>query len=426
MLAKVRGKYIAFMEGFWAVGYVLSGAISFFVLPYLGWRWVFVVVGSLSLVVLLVRRGMPESPQRVVKVAAAPGQPFGMRELAAQIARLQEADGPADDHVGQAFEALTTAGSECSCIVLIVDGAEALLPETLRFIQLACEMQPRLQVLLAAQPEFEDCLEDREFAVLRGRLAPTLVLGGLSENEAAAFVVHRLRAAGLAGKAPVADNTLKMLVSYGMGNPGRIGAVLDRALAAKQRQAPDLISVVQHGQRARAEAGALRAGSTHVVQRSRPDERVAQSASTSPGHRRSYRRAWAVAMLGLTGGVGLAVAIAASGARVQRDQITAVSAGSVTASSAGGPADVAQASPAATSPTNPTHPEAGPVSTLPDDPAVSTRPEARATVFVTAPARVGLPPDTTAGDGASYPGGTRPVTPSSNPTSGARAPGGCI
>ena len=61
--ANVRGKYIAFMEGFWAIGYVLSGAISYFILPYLGWRWAFVVVGLLSGVVLLVRRSMPESPR---------------------------------------------------------------------------------------------------------------------------------------------------------------------------------------------------------------------------------------------------------------------------------------------------------------------------------------------------------------------------
>ena len=61
--ADVRGKYIAFMEGFWAVGYVLSGAISFFVLPHLGWRWAFAIVGSLSLVVFAVRRSMPESPR---------------------------------------------------------------------------------------------------------------------------------------------------------------------------------------------------------------------------------------------------------------------------------------------------------------------------------------------------------------------------
>jgi len=77
--ANVRGKYIAFMEGFWAIAYVLSGAISFFVLPYLSWRWVFVVVGSLSPVVLLVRRGLPESPRwlaergRLTVQAIAPG-----------------------------------------------------------------------------------------------------------------------------------------------------------------------------------------------------------------------------------------------------------------------------------------------------------------------------------------------------------------
>ena len=61
--ANVRGKYIAFMEGFWAVGYVASGAISFFILPHFGWRAVFVAVGMLSLVVFVVRRGLPESPR---------------------------------------------------------------------------------------------------------------------------------------------------------------------------------------------------------------------------------------------------------------------------------------------------------------------------------------------------------------------------
>ncbi len=61
--ANVRGKYIAIMEGFWAVGFVLSGAISYFLLPYLGWRYVFVAVGLLSGVVFLVRRSIPESPR---------------------------------------------------------------------------------------------------------------------------------------------------------------------------------------------------------------------------------------------------------------------------------------------------------------------------------------------------------------------------
>jgi MFS transporter, putative metabolite:H+ symporter len=61
--AKVRAKYIAYMEGFWAIGFVISGLIAYLVLPFAGWRWVFVVVGLLSLVVFWVRRSLLESPR---------------------------------------------------------------------------------------------------------------------------------------------------------------------------------------------------------------------------------------------------------------------------------------------------------------------------------------------------------------------------
>jgi MFS transporter, putative metabolite:H+ symporter len=61
--AKVRAKYIAFMEGFWAVGFVISGMIAYFLLPVAGWRWVFVVVGCLSIAVFWVRRSLVESPR---------------------------------------------------------------------------------------------------------------------------------------------------------------------------------------------------------------------------------------------------------------------------------------------------------------------------------------------------------------------------
>lgn len=61
--ASVRAKYIAFMEGFWAVGFIISGGIAYFVLPLAGWRWVFVVVGLLAVAVFWVRRSLPESPR---------------------------------------------------------------------------------------------------------------------------------------------------------------------------------------------------------------------------------------------------------------------------------------------------------------------------------------------------------------------------
>ena len=61
--ARVRGRYVAFMEGFWAVGYVLSGAISYLLLPVLGWRAAFAAVGLLAVFVLVIRRSLPESPR---------------------------------------------------------------------------------------------------------------------------------------------------------------------------------------------------------------------------------------------------------------------------------------------------------------------------------------------------------------------------
>lgn len=64
--ADKRGFYISFMEGFWAVGFVISGILSYTVLPYLGWRGVFVAVGILSLVIFWVRRIIFESPRWLV------------------------------------------------------------------------------------------------------------------------------------------------------------------------------------------------------------------------------------------------------------------------------------------------------------------------------------------------------------------------
>lgn len=85
--ARVRGKYIAIMEGCWAIGYVLSGAISFFVLPVLGWRWAFVIVGLLSLVVLLVRRAMPESPRWLAETGRHAEAEAAVAAMEAEVAR---------------------------------------------------------------------------------------------------------------------------------------------------------------------------------------------------------------------------------------------------------------------------------------------------------------------------------------------------
>ena len=61
--AKVRGKYIALLEGFWPLGFILAGIVALLVVPIGGWRWVFVCTGLPAAYVLVIRRKVPESPR---------------------------------------------------------------------------------------------------------------------------------------------------------------------------------------------------------------------------------------------------------------------------------------------------------------------------------------------------------------------------
>ena len=61
--SKHRGKYIAWLEGFWPIGFVCCGVLSVILLPTLGWRALFAVQALLAIYVLVIRRRVPESPR---------------------------------------------------------------------------------------------------------------------------------------------------------------------------------------------------------------------------------------------------------------------------------------------------------------------------------------------------------------------------
>lgn len=63
MPAAERGRYVALLEGFWPIGFICAGILSYFILPFWGWRGVFVALGIPSVFVLIVRRAVPESPR---------------------------------------------------------------------------------------------------------------------------------------------------------------------------------------------------------------------------------------------------------------------------------------------------------------------------------------------------------------------------
>ena len=61
--AKSRGKYLGWLEGFWPIGFIISGVLALVIVPVFGWRSIFFVMAGCSLFALVIRRGVPESPR---------------------------------------------------------------------------------------------------------------------------------------------------------------------------------------------------------------------------------------------------------------------------------------------------------------------------------------------------------------------------
>ncbi|MDI7066547.1 MFS transporter, partial [Klebsiella pneumoniae] len=51
------------MDGFWPLGFITAGVVSYFVLPAFGWRTEFALLAIPAVFVLIVRRVVPESPR---------------------------------------------------------------------------------------------------------------------------------------------------------------------------------------------------------------------------------------------------------------------------------------------------------------------------------------------------------------------------
>jgi putative MFS transporter len=58
-----RGRMVALMDGFWPLGFITAGVVTYFVLPHANWRTVFALLAIPAVFVLVVRRLVPESPR---------------------------------------------------------------------------------------------------------------------------------------------------------------------------------------------------------------------------------------------------------------------------------------------------------------------------------------------------------------------------
>lgn len=125
---------------------------------------------------------LPELPPRLVRIHDPRPAQLGLDGLVAQALGRQGAEAPSEDDLVAVFELL--AGDHgANRALLVVDGAEQLSLQAVRYIQFACRSAPELQIIFAGAHAFRDLLADDEFAHLRRRLRPDILVPYLSDDD---------------------------------------------------------------------------------------------------------------------------------------------------------------------------------------------------------------------------------------------------
>lgn len=118
-------------------------------------------------------------------------------------------------------------------VVVIVDEAQNLSPETLEQVRLLTNLETAthklLQIILIGQPELRELLGREDLRQLAQRITGRYHLDPLSRDESAAYVKHRLKVAGSTSEifTPAA---LAELHQHSRGIPRLINIICDRAL----------------------------------------------------------------------------------------------------------------------------------------------------------------------------------------------------
>jgi general secretion pathway protein A len=118
-------------------------------------------------------------------------------------------------------------------VVVIVDEAQNLTPETLEQVRLLTNLETAsyklLQIILIGQPELREVLSRVELRQLAQRITGRYHLDPLSKAESAAYVTHRLKVAGASGEI-FTRSALSEVHRLSNGIPRIINVICDRAL----------------------------------------------------------------------------------------------------------------------------------------------------------------------------------------------------
>jgi type II secretory pathway predicted ATPase ExeA/LysM repeat protein len=136
------------------------------------------------------------------------------------------------DQFKEALVAESRAGRR---FVVVIDEAQNLSEATLEMVRLLTNFEtPKaklLQVVLAGQPQLSEKLSKATLVQLRQRISTICRLEPLSAEETIAYIDHRLRLAGYAGKPLFSEAALKLIGEASHGIPREINNLCFNALS---------------------------------------------------------------------------------------------------------------------------------------------------------------------------------------------------
>ncbi|MEC5386689.1 AAA family ATPase [Uliginosibacterium sp. H3] len=136
----------------------------------------------------------------------------------------------------QIEEALIARYAEGRRVVTIIDEAHAMPQESLEQVRLLSNLESAnrklLQIVLFGQTELDELLALREMRSLHDRITQHFALAPMSEAEVAAYVHHRLDAAGYRGPDLFNRQAIRLVTLASRGLTRRINILADKTLMA--------------------------------------------------------------------------------------------------------------------------------------------------------------------------------------------------
>ncbi|MDP2418238.1 MAG: AAA family ATPase [Hydrogenophaga sp.] len=167
-------------------------------------------------------------------------------------------------------EALMQRHTQGMHVVVLIDEAQAMSPESLDEIKLLSNLETAqrklLQIVLFGQPELDQLLALPRLRQVRDRVVHRFDLTPLNDDDACAYVYHRLRLAGWQGGALFESKALLQLVRAAHGRARAIHLLADKALLASFAEGAQQVST-SHVQRAIADLKRLGAPDPKVLGR---------------------------------------------------------------------------------------------------------------------------------------------------------------